>query len=82
MKSARNQIEIGKLIKYHRQKSGLSQKELAQKSGLTQVTISKIENGIGGTLKALDNILNALKCEVLFQKIQNINTENILDLLE
>ncbi len=73
MKQARTAVEIGKLIKYHRQERGLSQTDLATKSLMTQVSISNIENGIGGTLKAIEKILRALELEVNFQQIQKID---------
>lgn len=73
MKQARTASEIGKLIKYYRQEKGLSQTDLATKSQMTQVSISNIENGIGGTLKAIEKILRALELEVNFHKIQKIH---------
>lgn len=82
MKSARNVQEIGKLIKYHRQKFNYTQTEFAKKTGLTQVTISNIEHGIGGTLKALVSITNVLGIEITFQNIQKINSKSMLDYLE
>lgn len=73
MKQARTASEIGKLIKYHRQEKGLSQTDLATKSQMTQVSISNIENGIGGTLKAIEKILRALELEVNFHKVPKID---------
>ena len=50
MRGARNQLEIGKLIKQLREQERLSQTELAKNTGLTQPTLSNIERGIGGNL--------------------------------
>ncbi len=73
MKQARTASEIGKLIKYYRQERGLSQTDLATKSQMTQVSVSNIENGKGGTMKAIEKILRALELEVNFQQIQKID---------
>ena len=48
-------LELGLIITETREKQGLSQKELAQKSHVTQQQLSKIENG------ANCNILTFLK---------------------
>ena len=82
MENARSTDDIGKLIKYHRERKSLTQKEFAKKCGLTQVTISNIENGIGGSLKALSAILGALKMELTFKDIQKIDRKNMTDYLE
>jgi transcriptional regulator with XRE-family HTH domain len=82
MKSAKTATEIGKLIKFFRQKKNLSQVQLAKKCHMTQVSISKIENGIGGTLKALEKILKALEMELGFRAIQKIDTTNLTEIME
>ena len=41
-KSSQN---IGPLLKMERRKSGISQDEVALKAGITQATISRLENG-------------------------------------
>jgi len=41
----KNTYEIGPLLKLERRKSGLSQRETALKSGLTQTTVSHLESG-------------------------------------
>lgn len=74
MGSARTAVDIGKQIKFLRQKKEWSQGELAARSALTQVSISHIENGKGGTLKALEKILRALEVELSFQEIPAIDT--------
>lgn len=37
---------VGKNIKKHRTKTGLSQEEFAQKSGVKYTTLTKIESGV------------------------------------
>lgn len=82
MKRAKTAIEIGRLIKFYRQKQTLTQQELAQKCRMTQVSISNMENGIGGTFKALEKIMRVLNLELSFHKVQKIDTDNIIDYLE
>lgn len=58
-----NQIErIGEIIKFHRQKSGLSRQQLAIFAGVGKTTIYDLENGKMGirlnTLLKIFNILN------------------------
>ena len=40
-----NQIKTGKYIAEKRKKKGLTQKELAERTGINQADISKLENG-------------------------------------
>ena len=39
-------MQFGRAIRYHRERSGLSQSELAKAVGLDQSYISKVEHGI------------------------------------
>lgn len=77
MKSARNHTEIGKLLKYHRQLQALSQKELATKTGLSQPAVSNIEHGIGGNLRAVESIMQALNLELYFKPVRAIDTSDM-----
>jgi transcriptional regulator with XRE-family HTH domain len=70
------------LIRFYRQKRDLSQAELADKSGVSQVFISKLENGSGLTVQTLIDVLRVLKVEISFKEIEGINTEDLLDLIE
>lgn len=79
--TARNTEEIGKLIKYFRMKKGYTQSEFAKMTGLTQATISNIERGIGGTLKALTQILNVLEIEIQMSPIKKVTAKDILQYL-
>lgn len=77
MKSARNHMEIGKLLKYHRQHQALSQQDLAAKAGLSQPAVSNIEHGIGGNLRAVESIMQALNLELYFKPVHTIDTSDL-----
>jgi len=53
-------IELGLAITEAREKMGLSQKELAQKSQVTQQQLSKIENGINCNMLTFIKVSSAL----------------------
>ncbi len=82
MKTAKNHLEIGKLIKYHRQAQNFSQKELAEKSGLTQPAVSHIEHGQGGSLRAIEAIMQALNLEIEFHPRQSIDKSNLVSFVD
>ena len=54
-------MNIGSAIKELRKRQGLSQSELAAKAGLTQATLSKIENGTRPGDQTLKHLSTALK---------------------
>ncbi len=72
MTNNRIELEIGLKIKNHRLKRNLTQLELANKTGMSRVSISKIERGKGTTLTSLIEILRMLhilqNLELLFPK--------------
>jgi transcriptional regulator with XRE-family HTH domain len=82
MKTARSVNEIGRLIKYHRQKKSLTQAQLAKTCDLSQVFISKLENGSGGTMSTLVRVMKGLGLELSLREIKKIDTENLANLLE
>lgn len=60
-------IEIAKIIKYHRKKAGLTQKELAQFAEVGRTVIHDIENGKQTIqLDTLTKILNVLNIKINF----------------
>lgn len=62
---ARSPKDVGHAIRLARKDRGLTQKELASKSGVWQKTISKIENGTSDAkLETIFNLLAALDLEV------------------
>lgn len=68
--------KFGKFVKYQREISGMSQRELANKAFGHQGhrTINLIETGKSNniTTDTMDKLLIALDCEVDFQKIKNL----------
>jgi transcriptional regulator with XRE-family HTH domain len=72
---------MGKLLKFHRKKQGLSQAELAQRAELSQPTVSNIEKGLGGTMGALESIMRVLSLEMALQPIQELNKKNLAELI-
>jgi HTH-type transcriptional regulator / antitoxin HipB len=58
---ARRAIELGAMVRQLRLDAGLSQEELAQRAGMTQPALSRLERGGGiPTITVLDRIANAL----------------------
>jgi ribosome-binding protein aMBF1 (putative translation factor) len=53
-------LELGIRIAEERQKRGISQKELAAKSRVTQQQLSKVENGVNCNIRTFIKISNAL----------------------
>ena len=53
-------LELGMAIAEAREKKGLSQKELAQRSQVTQQQLSKIENGINCNMLTFIKVSSAL----------------------
>ena len=65
---ARTMKDIGHAIRQARKAKGLTQKELAAKSGVWQETISKIETGVASTkLETIFDLLAALDLELQVQ---------------
>ena len=65
---ARTPNDIGHAIRQARKAKKLTQKELAERSGVWQETISKVENGLSDTkLETVFDILAALDLEILVQ---------------
>jgi len=61
----RTSKNLGHAIRQTRKARNLTQKELAAKSGVWQETISKIENGSGGTkLETIFDLIAALDLEI------------------
>jgi len=59
--SIESRQKIGSLLKLERRKTGLSQDEIARKSGLTQTTVSHLESGDSDfRIKTLESYVDAL----------------------
>lgn len=63
-----NPTHIGKIIHFHRKKSGLSQEELAKLAGLGKTVIFDIEKGkLTVRLATLLKVLEVLNIKIEFQ---------------
>lgn len=57
--------ELGELIKHRRRVLGLTIRDLADLTGMSKTTISKIERGVGNpTFEVLQNIFEYLNLEI------------------
>ena len=56
-------IDIGSKLKARRKQMDLTQLELAKKIGVSESYICQIENGKMVSIKKLDRIAKALKCD-------------------
>lgn len=67
--------QLGEALRRFRKKQKLSQGELAEKAGLTQKTVSIIENEGTGTIKSLMLLLSALELDLkVLERVQkNMN---------
>lgn len=59
--------DIGSKLRERRQQLGLSQQELSKQTGLTQPTISDIENGLNFEMSTLVILLKVLRGSVNFE---------------
>ena len=65
----KNEAELGSALTLIRSQRGLSQSELAKQCGVSQRTISLLENGKSGNISTLIKVLRALKIEIELRKI-------------
>ena len=74
--------EIGQTIKRLRQDKKFTQEELASISGISRVTLGKIERGEFGntSIKTLDIILSHLGQEIELKTIQDFGLTNLDEL--
>ncbi len=61
MTNTRIEAEIGERLKNVRLQYNISQSDLAKRTGLSRVSISKIERGLGVNLSSLIEIMRGLK---------------------
>lgn len=74
--------QVGFTIKLYRIKSKLKQKELAKLSGISRVTLNRIENGKGFPIASIINICKILRVRpTLLLTEALINLENDTDIL-
>ena len=65
-------MDVGKNIRLMRQMRGLTQKQLAQRLGVSESYVSEIENGANISIKKLQNFAEALKTNVKIFLEENI----------
>lgn len=70
-------MTIGEKIKQRREELGLSQKELAEMAGLTNVSVGNIEKDIPCNLQSLGEVCNALKLRILLLPIEDEDTDEV-----
>ena len=64
-------MTIGEKIKERREAMNLSQKQLAKRAGLTNVSVCSIENDSTCNIQSLTKL-----CEALNMRIELVNTDN------
>lgn len=65
---ARNPAQLAAIIRRERKAAGLTQKQLGEKIGLRQATVSTLEQGLSTTrLSTLFDALAALNLEIVVQ---------------
>lgn len=70
-------MTIGEKIRQRREELGYSQKELAEMSGLTNVSIGNIEKDTPCNLQSLGDICKALKLRILLLPIDDEDTDEV-----
>lgn len=64
-------LRLGKHLALIRDAMRMSQKEVAEKSGIDQGALSRIERGIGNpSIKTVERIAEAMDCEINFTLVQ------------
>lgn len=72
--------QIATFIKLYRKRLRMTQRQLAQRAGLTQPYIAKLERGHSEvTLASLKKIFNALYCDVVLLPIPNQDFDQIIE---
>lgn len=78
---ARDEKQIGSIIRRRRKQLKLSQSQLGEKSGVRQALISIVESGNPATkLKTILSILSALDLEFQIQERSNADNISIEDI--
>jgi HTH-type transcriptional regulator/antitoxin HipB len=76
----RTPLQLGNSIRSKRRKLGLSQKQLAAKIGVRQMTISDIENNGAAQFDTVLRILAALDLEVVIRARTKSSAKDIEDI--
>lgn len=79
MTNARIEIEVGERLKKLRLEYNITQNDLAKKTGLSRVSISKIERGMGVNLSSLIQIMRGLR---VLENIEHLIPEQEISPIE
>jgi HTH-type transcriptional regulator/antitoxin HipB len=77
---ARSPEQVGAAVRRRRRSLGLTQRNLAEKTGLRQATISGVEVGGSGTLRTFFDVLAALDMEVVVRPRTTVSNRKIAEL--
>ncbi len=78
---ARNEKQLGAILRRARKLEGISQSELGERVHMRQATVSRLEMGAPAVqLRTLTDILYALKLELVVRPRSKGNNETIEDL--
>ena len=82
-REARVELEASKLellehLVEYREKKGLTQKQLAEKLGIKQQVVARIENGSNITLETLIRFLSVLDIALKVEAVQRKRSEHVL----
>ena len=78
---ARTPKQIGAIIQRERKRSNLSQRELAERAGITQKLVSKIEAGNDGTrIETICGLFAALGLELVAATRSRSSAQDIEDI--
>lgn len=69
--------DLGLALRRARRAAGLTQRQLGDRIGLRQATVSTLENGEGATLETVFAVLTALKLELLAVERSSASVEDI-----
>lgn len=76
------QVGVGTVVRRERERYGLTQTELAQKTGVSQAFISQVERGIvTGNLNTLQKLALGLNTPLssLIKKVEDLDIEHAVD---
>lgn len=77
---ARNEKQLGALLRRYRKSSDIPQGDLGSRVGKRQATVSNLEVGRGATLDTLFAILNALELEIVLRPRSKGKTTRLSDI--
>lgn len=70
-------FDLGRALRDRRRERGLSQAQLADRSGVAQPTISNVERGLRGALDTILRLCAELELELVVQPRPHIDLSNV-----